>query len=470
MVWTGAIGAASAAAYYVWEEFERRAEDGRDKRNDLVVGTPKKRSGIEIGMENLDETCKMWEVALQQAIASGDVAKANRIRLLLRRAYATVETFNSSFGDSVGPPKPLFTIRPRGSGDNPTGSEASFMSAETSQNYEQDLVGFEGGGGGGGGAADRDDGELVTSTPARGHGGGGGVGGDRRFGGDASTLVGIPPSPISLEGGVAPEDMWTTALRLEAAGKIKYRKDRSTECGVTTGDFGARVHCYRQAMGILAANEEYLGALKQMYYKAMEGVFVLNGFGDDPQKLVEATETLIEFIRSEMVRDGGMDVKDEVAQRNIPELTMYDLCWEFVLFDSMDDMKNPPKTVTAVLQNSWVPQAVRARALRGVLWTALTSKRSVLNKRTFAYHFYGLCSHISPPLAAGMLGVGNQDFTACIENFTAITLGWIKQCFAIPGTVENLTPEVYADMIIAIARVDALKVLEPLAEAIRKLD
>ena len=120
---------------------------------------------------------------------NGDIATVNRIRRLLRRAYATVESFNNSFGHPGA-----------GASVAVGGSEAaSFVSAETSQNYEQDLTGFDEGGSAGGAA-------LNSSGGAGEH----------------------PAASIAAH---STADLWLEALRLQQGGKIEYRKDRSTETG-----------------------------------------------------------------------------------------------------------------------------------------------------------------------------------------------------------------------------------------------
>lgn len=79
---------------------------------DIALG----RTALEDGLTSLDASCKAFEASLQRAVQRGDTVTANRLRSVLRRAYATMETLNSSFGCGDHLPDPRST----GSGVSPT--------------------------------------------------------------------------------------------------------------------------------------------------------------------------------------------------------------------------------------------------------------------------------------------------------------------------------------------------------------
>jgi hypothetical protein len=73
---------------------------------------------------------------------------------------------------------------------------------------------------------------------------------------------------------------------------------------------------------------------------------------EDPQPFVQSVQQMEAFCRAEAARDGGESIFAEVAARGIPQMSLYDTAFEFVVFDCLDDLKSPPQ----------------ARVERGVEW------------------------------------------------------------------------------------------------------
>jgi len=123
---------------------------------------------------------------------------------------------------------------------------------------------------------------------------------------------------------------------------------------------------------------------------------------DEVSQVTVAYDAMIEF-----VEDGSQRYKmaEELEFRGVKSLTFFDVVLDFILMDAFEDITDPPSTVLTVINNRWLSDGVKERAIRNAVWLILKTKRRKLRYPDgFMSHFYALMEHLSPVLAWGFLG------------------------------------------------------------------
>lgn len=380
--------AATASAYYVWKWLAGTQEPATQAHASLDA------------RDHLTESCEIWEAALKKAMLAGDTATANRLRLVLRRAYSTIESFDSSFNENN-----IIIRQERTELESAfeIDSDAGSFNTAASMLYEQDLTGFE----------------LPVSSPrAR-----------------------LPSR----------NDLWTEALSLARAGKITIRKYRPAYTGCNDEiHFAARVHCCRKGFDAMMKQPANRNILRDAFLHAVSGV-VIRG-GEDPAPLHKAWEVMEAWLLEEHATDGMTKIEKEMQGRGVPYLTFFDLAFDFLLFDAWDVTENPPSSVKAALATTWMPTSIKMRTLKSTLWGIIRTRSSLFKSGTFMKHFYMVMAVAVPALGCGMLGLGDDGFVKLVDQFQKAQLEFIQRVFAIPDTIGDLTPESYADQIIVITK------------------
>jgi hypothetical protein len=458
-VTTTVVGGSAYLLYKYWyappPKDEGRGEDQIDIAEDPLHG----------GVQSLDRSCKAWESALSEATRKGDVETANNLRQVLRRAYACLDAYNSSFS------RPDYSSssssrRIASSTDDMLNDVeiASFQSAR--DDHDQDLAGFN---------------ELVQSTPARAGSGNShldsplfttdvsAINPSVTAGGPSAGLVGGPGDSsigaVASNGGG--DDLWKRAMSLAADGKIKVRKVRLeyTGCKNET-DYAAHVYCFREALRVIGLSEVKRNVIREPFMRIVTGMLIRGN--NDPAEFVAAVEKMERYVAKQMSLDACVSMMKELSVKGVKEYNLYDIVLDFMLFDSFDDLKCPPQAVTDALQSRWVPSAVRVRGLRAAVWAVTRSRRSMMPEGSFMQHFYDIAIALAPTLAGGMLSLGDQEFVDLCKGFKAMILEYIGACFAIAHTEANLTAESYSEKILEKTRLYTPRAIQMVHKAMKK--
>lgn len=180
---------------------------------------------------------------------------------------------------------------------------------------------------------------------------------------------------------------------------IRPRQDRSQMVNCDTEEFYAKVNCIRQGFQAIFAKQE------NRDYFAQIGEYILKVLVSSPkeqQECLRIYEDLIEFITDE---ENFETVNEELAARNIPLLSFYDLVLDYIILDSFEDVQNPPAAVLAVANQRWLADTFKIKALQTSIKILLKHKRSKLRVLDgFFSRFYYLMERISPILAWGFFG------------------------------------------------------------------
>lgn len=175
-----------------------------------------------------------------------------------------------------------------------------------------------------------------------------------------------------------------------------------------TAEFYAKVNCIRNGFQAIFANKErrdYFAGIGEYILK----VLVTNE--KEQQECLTIYRDLIEFVTDEENFD---TVNEELASRNIPLLSFYDLVLDYIILDSFEDLQNPPASVATVVNQRWFGDTFKIKALQTAIAIMLKHKRNKLRVLDgFFSRFYCLMERVSWILAWGFFGTDTDLKLKC---------------------------------------------------------
>lgn len=103
----------------------------------------------------------------------------------------------------------------------------------------------------------------------------------------------------------------------------------------------------------------------------------------------------------------GKIIVEELTARGCVHISLFDAVIDYVLLDSFDDMKRLPQSVVSVLENTWIPRAVKEKTLAAAMWSVLRTRQGMADQGGLMVRFYNVMQYVSPILACGLLGCHN---------------------------------------------------------------
>lgn len=120
------------------------------------------------------------------------------------------------------------------------------------------------------------------------------------------------------------------------------------------------------------------------------------------------------MVRFCSVESNWVDIKDELATRDVQYMNFYDVALDFILLDAFEDLDEPPSAIVAVIQNRWLSQSFKETALSTAVWSVLKAKRKLLKYPDgFINRFYSISEYLVPVLAWGFLGTDEKLTKSC---------------------------------------------------------
>ncbi|RMX41349.1 hypothetical protein pdam_00012792 [Pocillopora damicornis] len=228
---------------------------------------------------------------------------------------------------------------------------------------------------------------------------------------------------------------------------ICCRKIRTNEVGCESDmEFLAKVHCVRQASEMVFLSSE----TRQWFIDAGRQALsaVIESAGKDPSDFQAAFDELVEYSSS---AENWGQIKEELNERGVVEISFYDVLLDFVLLDAFDDLATPPYTVATAVQNRWLSARIKETALTTAIWGVLKAKTSYLkDPYGFMAHFYVVAQYVSPVLAWGFLGSDDKLKIVC-EYFKSLILDFIRDLFDFT-TSDYSSIESLCDSIVRLAK------------------
>lgn len=176
----------------------------------------------------------------------------------------------------------------------------------------------------------------------------------------------------------------------------------------TLDEFYAKVNCIRNGFQTIFTKEENRNYFAQIGEYILK-VLVVNE--KEQEECLNFYRDMIDFISNE---DNFDTVNEELASRNIPLLSFYDLVLDYIILDSLEDLENPPSSIISVVSQRWFGDTFKIKALQTAINIVLKHKRSRLKVANgFFSRFYFLLERISPILAWGFFGTDSDLKLKC---------------------------------------------------------
>jgi hypothetical protein len=236
--------------------------------------------------------------------------------------------------------------------------------------------------------------------------------------------------------------LYLAALEQHEMEGIPYRVIRTEFVGCASDqEYLAKLHCLRGAFGHIMldpGNKEWWVEngrliLGQLLVRADK----------DPKEFLVAFEDMIEFCQEDGVE---RQMEEELRSRNVKCINFYDICLDYILIDSFEDLESPPSSVLAVMKNRWLSNSFKESALQTAIWSVFAAKRRLLQfPDGFKARFYNVSEILTPALAWAFFGP-DEDLARLVNDFKTQVLGFLTDIFSFSkadfSSVPNLSESV----------------------------
>lgn len=132
--------------------------------------------------------------------------------------------------------------------------------------------------------------------------------------------------------------------------------------------------------------------------------------------------------------ENQMQLIDELTSKGIQALNFYDIVFDRVLIDALENLGNPPSSILVLTRNTWLSNDFKRSALGSAVWTLLTAKRKLLKYPDgFFSSYYRVVETITPALAWGFLG-SDENLNAFCECIREEMVTFVRSLFLFADT------------------------------------
>lgn len=220
-------------------------------------------------------------------------------------------------------------------------------------------------------------------------------------------------------------ELYQAALEFYKTNGIPYRVMRTDFVGCSSDlEYLGKLHCLRMAFTHIMQDE------KNRDWWMESGRLVLGQLllksDKDPKDFFVAFEDMLEFCKEDGV-DKQMEI--ELSSRNVKCINFYDVCLDYILIDSFEDLESPPSSVLAVMKNRWLSNSFKESALQTAIWSVFQAKRRLLQYPDgFKARFYNVSEILTPTLAWAFFGP-DEDLSRLVNDFKEQVLGFLTDIF-----------------------------------------
>jgi len=168
----------------------------------------------------------------------------------------------------------------------------------------------------------------------------------------------------------------------------------------------------------------------------------------DPKDFLLAFEDMLEFCNEEGVEK---QMEEELRSRNVKCINFYDICLDYILIDSFEDLESPPSSVLAVMKNRWLSNSFKESALQTAIWSVFQAKRRLLQYPDgFKAKFYNVSEILTPALAWAFFGP-DEELARLVNDFKEQVLGFLTDIFSFQSADFN-TASSLSESVMMLAR------------------
>jgi hypothetical protein len=248
--------------------------------------------------------------------------------------------------------------------------------------------------------------------------------------------------------------LYQSALDLYETSGIPYRVMRTDFLGCSTDlEYLGKLHCIRTAFAQIMKDD----SIRDWWVengRLILGQLIVKS-DKDPKDFLLAFDDMLEFLSED-----GTDAQilEELSSRNVQCMNFYDICLDYILIDSFEDLESPPSSVLAVMKNRWLSNSFKESALQTAIWSVFQAKRRLLQfPNGFKARFYNVSEILTPTLAWAFFGP-DEELGRIMNDFKEQVLGFLRDMYSFHSadykTVDSLAQSV---MSLARARLDTVK-------------
>jgi len=240
----------------------------------------------------------------------------------------------------------------------------------------------------------------------------------------------------------ATEKLYLEALEHLEKNGIPYRSIRTDFVGCANDtEYLAKLHCLRLAFKDIMSKPDDRNWWSDNGRQMLAELLVRSD--KDPKDFIQVYDELVDYLNE----DEHIEIMaEELKSRNVQCTNFYDICLDYILIDSFEDLESPPSSVIAVMNNRWLTNGFKETALHTAIWSVLKAKRRLLRHSDgFKAQFYNLSEIIMPTLAWGFFGPDEtQNSLMCF--FRDQVLDFIKGLYDSQSvrftTIEDLSHDI----------------------------
>merc|ERR1712223_751871 len=185
----------------------------------------------------------------------------------------------------------------------------------------------------------------------------------------------------------AAQKLYLEALEHLEKNGIPYRTIRTDFVGCANDtEYLAKLHCLRLAFKDIMAKPDDRNWWSDNGRQMLAELLVKSD--KDPKDFIQVYDELLDYLH---VDDHIEIMAEELKSRNVQCTNFYDICLDYILIDSFEDLESPPSSVIAVMNNRWLSNGFKETALQTAIWSVLKAKRRLLRHSDgFKAQFYNL--------------------------------------------------------------------------------
>ncbi|VDK87024.1 unnamed protein product [Dibothriocephalus latus] len=198
--------------------------------------------------------------------------------------------------------------------------------------------------------------------------------------------------------------LYRSALKELNEGNAAFRSVRTElmQCDSDVEYLGKLI-CVRQGFDLLLSCQDPVKWLTQTFSSLACGI--LSCLGYSSEEFDDAFKALIDFMKGSRSPEARNQLVDELYNKGVQTLNFYDIVFDRLLLDALENLGNPPSSILVLTRNNWLSTSFKKSALDSAVWTLLTAKRKLLQYPDgFFAHYYRVVETVAPALAWGFLG------------------------------------------------------------------
>ncbi|KAL5112337.1 hypothetical protein TcWFU_006519 [Taenia crassiceps] len=198
--------------------------------------------------------------------------------------------------------------------------------------------------------------------------------------------------------------LYRSALKELNEGSVTFRSLRTEMMNCQSDiEYLGKLVCVRRGFDYILAHDEQVAWLTQVGESLACGALIC--LGCRTMDFEEAYASLLEYLQSAKDPENLAKFLDELAGRDVRAINFYDIFFDRILIDALENLGNPPSSILALTRNTWLSPSFKRSALDSAVWTLMAAKRKLLKYPDgFFSLYYRVVETVASAMAWGFLG------------------------------------------------------------------